>query len=96
MPRAKPSKPSEDIRPLSEVRANIAAVIGQVQDTKRAVILTQHGRSAAVLLDVQTYEELLDELELLRDVRAAEDEIVSGEGMPHGKARAEVLRRLAR
>jgi len=33
--------------------------------TKRPVILTQHGRSAAVLMDVEVYEGLLDEVALL-------------------------------
>src|ERR1043166_3702010 len=41
--------PTQDIRPLGEFRANLAAVVAQVRRTKRPVILTQHGRSAAVL-----------------------------------------------
>ncbi|MBI4558434.1 MAG: type II toxin-antitoxin system Phd/YefM family antitoxin [Candidatus Hydrogenedentes bacterium] len=89
-------KPSEDIRPLSEFRAKIAAVVEHVQETKRPVILTQRGRSTAVLLDVRTYEDLMEEIELLRDVRAAEAEIASGKGIPHRKAKARVLARLAR
>jgi antitoxin YefM len=94
MPKLKPILPGADVRPLSEVRAQIAAVVEQVQDTRRPVILTQRGRSAAVLLDVETYEELLEELELLRDIRAAEEEIAAGKGVAHSRARAEVLKRL--
>ena len=89
-------KPSEDIRPLSEFRANVAGVVEHLQDTKRPVILTQRGRSAAVLLDVETYEDLLEELELLRDVRAAEAEIAAGQGVEHRRAKAQVLARVAR
>ncbi|HVT40674.1 MAG TPA: type II toxin-antitoxin system prevent-host-death family antitoxin [Gemmatimonadaceae bacterium] len=40
--------------------------------TGEPVILTQHGRSAAVLLDLESYEALMDELTPLRDVRVAE------------------------
>jgi len=86
----------EDIRPLSEFRANVAAVLEQVQDTKRAVVLTQHGRSAAVILDVESYEDLLREVELLRDVRAAEAEIATGRGLGHRRAKAQVLARAGR
>ncbi len=89
-------KPTEDIRPLSEFRANVAAVVEQVQDTKRPVILTHRGRSTAVLLDVRTYEDLLEELELLRDVRSAESEIASGQGVAHRRARAQLLDRIER
>jgi antitoxin YefM len=87
---------AEDIRPLSEFRSNIAAVVGQVRDTKRAVILTQHGRSAAVLLDVESYERLMEEVELLRDVRAAEIEVAEGKGISHRRAKAQVLARIGR
>ena len=89
-------KPSEDIQPLSEFRANAAAVLKHVQDTDRPVVLTQHGRGAAVLLGVDRYEALMDELELLRDVQAAELEVAAGKGVAHTKARAQVLKRLAR
>ena len=59
--------PSQDVRPVTEFRAHTSAFLRQIRDTKRAVILTQHGRSAAVLLDVLVYEDLLGELQLLRE-----------------------------
>ncbi len=62
--------PSQDVRPVTEFRAHASAFLQQIRDTKRAVILTQHGRSAAVLLDVAVYEDLLGELTLLRENRA--------------------------
>ena len=83
-------RPSTDVRPVTEFRANTSAFLDQVQATKRPVILTQHGRSAAVLLDVAVYEDMLDEVALLRDVRTAEQEIAKGRAAPHG----EVARRL--
>lgn len=64
MPRL---QPSQDVRPVTEFRAHASAFLEQVRATKRAVILTQHGRSAAVLLDVAVYEELLGELTQLRE-----------------------------
>lgn len=85
-------RPTQDIRPLADFRANLAAVVRQVQRTKRPVILTQHGRSAAVLVDAAEYEALLDRAELLDDVRVAEDEVAAGRGLPHSKAKAAVPR----
>ena len=58
--------PSQDVRPVTEFRAHASAFLEQVRATKRAVILTQHGRSAAVLLDVEVYEDLIGELARLR------------------------------
>lgn len=84
-------RPTQDIRPLADFRANLASVVRQVQRTKRPVILTQHGRSAAVLVDATEYEALLDRAELFDDVRVAEDEIAAGKGIAHGRAKAAVL-----
>ena len=86
-------RPTEDVRPLSEFRANAASFVQQVQGTKRPVILTVHGRSAAVLLDVGEYETLLDQLELLRDVKTAESQLKQGRTVSRAKAREKVLAR---
>lgn len=83
-------RPSTDVRPVTEFRANTSAVIEQMHSTKRPVVLTQHGRSTAVLLDVGVYEGLLDEIEFLRDLRVAEEQIAAGQVIPH----AEVVRRM--
>lgn len=87
-------RPTQDIRPLADFRANLAAVVRHVQRTKRPVILTQHGRSAAVLVDPAEYESLLERAELLDDVRVAEAEVAAGRGVTHSKAKAAVLARL--
>ena len=84
-------RPTQDVRPLTDFRANLAAVVRQVQRTKRPVILTQHGRSAAVLVDAAEYEALVDRAELLNDVRLAENEVSAGQGVAHGRARHAVL-----
>jgi prevent-host-death family protein len=76
-------KPSRDIQPVTAFRANAAQFIEQVQETGQPVVLTQHGRSAAVLLDVDSYEAMVDELALLRDVRLAEEQVVAGKTRSH-------------
>jgi prevent-host-death family protein len=87
---------SQDIRPVTEFRANASAFLDRLQVTKRPVVLTQHGRSAAVLLDVAVYEDLVDELELLRDVKTAEVQAAAGKTAPHAtvakRLRAKLLR----
>lgn len=88
-------RPTVDIQPLTAFRANAASFVEQVQATHRPLILTQHGRSAAVLMGAADYEALVDELELLRDVRAAEREIAEGKGIPHSEAVEALRSRLA-
>jgi len=85
-----PLRPSTDVRPVTEFRANTSAIIEQMHSSRRPLILTQHGRSAAVLLDPEVYEGLIDEIELLRDLSISEAQIAAGQVVPHD----EVVRRM--
>ena len=49
-----------DLRPVTEFRANAAALIAQVRETKRPLVLTQRGRGAVVLVAVEEYEKMLE------------------------------------
>ncbi|TVP74726.1 MAG: type II toxin-antitoxin system Phd/YefM family antitoxin [Gemmatimonadales bacterium] len=93
MPRI---KPSEDVQPLSAFRANAAGFLDQVRETKRPLVLTQHGKSAAVLLEVGQYEALVEEVELVRDIRQAKAELASGQGLSHEEVVKELRARLSR
>ena len=84
----------EDIRPLSEFRADAAGMIQKVRETKRALVLTQRGHSSAVVLDIGEYQQLLDELDLLRDICTAVRQISEGQGVSHQEAQNQALARL--
>ena len=68
----------KDVQPLSEFRANVASFIEKVRTTKRPLVITQHGKSAAVMLDVSEYEMLLEKIELLTDIQTAESQVERG------------------
>ena len=87
-------KIDQDIRPLSEVRTGMAAFIKQVHDTKRPVIITQHGKGVAVLLDAQEYEAILDKIELLTDIQTSINQLENGEGINHADAKERLLKRV--
>lgn len=87
-------KIDQDIRPLSEVRTGIAAFIKQVHDTKRPVIITQHGKGVAVLLDAHEYEAMQEKLELLTDIQTSLSQLEKGSGISHAAARKKVLKRV--
>jgi len=89
-----PPRLSRDIQPLSEFRANTAKFVRHVQETGRPLVLTQHGRGAAVLLKVEEYERLVERAELAEDIRAAEAQLDRGEGVSHRTAREQVRKRL--
>ena len=89
-------KIDQDIKPLSEVRIGIANFIKQVHDTKRPVVITQHGKSVAVLLDAHEYEAIQEKLELLTDIQASLNQLENGRGIAHDDAIEMVLKRVQR
>jgi len=87
-------KIDQDIKPLSEVRTGIANYIRQVRDTKRPVIITQHGKGVAVLMDALEYEIMEEKLELLTDVQTSLSQLANGQGITHLDAKNKVLKRV--
>jgi prevent-host-death family protein len=85
-----------DIKPVSEFRANAAGLIDQVKSSGRPLVLTQRGHSTAVVLDVSEYEQMVDEIDLLRDIRTAVQQIDTGRGVSNRNAKAELRRRFGR
>ena len=86
----------EDIKPMSEFRAHAASCIRQVQNTKRPVVITHHGKGAAVLIDVAEFEAMSQRLELLEDIAAGESQVDAGKGVPHNEARGMFLERISK
>jgi prevent-host-death family protein len=77
---------NDDIHSLSEFRSNASGFINQVHNTKRPLVITQNGKSTAVLLDVSAYEQMVEKIELIQDVEIATAQLSSGKGIPHAKA----------
>ncbi len=82
-----------DIKPVSDFRANAAAVIDGVRQSGRPVVLTQRGRGTAVLVDIRKYQELVEENEVLRDIHASLVDIAEGRTVSHDDAMASLRAR---
>ena len=85
---------NDDIKPLSELRTGIANFIKQVHNTKRPLIITQHGKSVAVLIDATEYEAMQEKIELLTDVQTSINQVENGLGIDHVDAMEKVLGRI--
>jgi antitoxin YefM len=87
-------KVNEDIRPMSEFRTGIATFLKQIHDTRRPLILTQHGKGVAVLLDAGEYEAMQEKIELLQDIQTSISQIEGGQAVEHELAKMTVLKRI--
>ncbi len=84
----------QDIRPMSEFRSGVASFIKQVRETKRPLVITQHGKGVGVLLDVAEYEAMQEKIELLEDIQTSVTQLNEGKGISHEEAKNRVLSRL--
>lgn len=80
---------NQDIRPLSEFRSSTAALIKQVRETKRPLVITQRGRSVGVLLDVEVYEAMQEKIESYdqmqnRRIKTKPSKLIAGKGKISG------------
>ncbi|MDL2210298.1 type II toxin-antitoxin system Phd/YefM family antitoxin [Desulfovibrio sp. OttesenSCG-928-O18] len=74
-------RPSQDIKPISYVKANSAKALEQV-NTSGPMIITQNGEAAAVLMGVKDYENLHESLALLKILTMGKKSIEEGRGSP--------------
>ncbi len=82
----------EDVQPLSEFRSRVSTCIQQVTETKRPLLITQHGKGVAILADVEEFEKLQSRLELLENLYKAELQINEGRGISHEDAKLMVMK----
>jgi antitoxin YefM len=80
------SKLSEDVVPLTEFRNGAAEMLEKLKKTRRPLILTQRGRSAAVVEDIKEYENKMELLELLHSVVRGIEAVDEGDRIPHQEA----------
>jgi prevent-host-death family protein len=71
--------------PLATAKAQLSALIDQVEDTHDRVLITRNGRPVAVLISPEELESLEETLEiisdpgLMRSIRRSEAEVARGE-----------------
>jgi len=81
---------SEDLTPITDFRVRTAELVAKVKKTGRPIILTQRGRSTAVLEDIHEYERRSDRLDLLESVIAGLQATERGEIISHKQAMTEL------
>ena len=85
--------------PVRELRSELSQVIDRVADMREHVIVTRHGRPAAVLIPVGEYEALEETAEILSDsdtltaIEKGRREAVNGATVTLAELRNELARR---
>lgn len=72
-----------DIKPISYIKAHTAEIVRQVGDNKNPIVVTQNGEAKAVILDVDSYQSLIDTINLMKIISIGDRDVKNGRIVAH-------------
>ena len=79
-----------DIKPISYIKAHTAEMIRQVGDNKNPIIVTQNGEAKAVILDVDSYQNLVNAINLMKIISIGDHDIKNGKIVSHDDLKSKI------
>ena len=73
---------------VTTLKRRATEIISTLQDDHAPVLITQHGRPAAYLIDVETFEGLQKKLSLLEGIALGEQAVLDGRTVSNETAKA--------
>ena len=62
----------EDINSVSYFKSNFNQILDNMGENHRPMILTQNGKSAGVFVDIETWENMLKKIQVLKKINEGE------------------------
>ena len=69
---------SAQVKPVSYLKTCLAEVLKDIADNRQPLLITQHGEASAVLLDVKSYEQILETTALLKILALGQRQVSAG------------------
>lgn len=79
---------SQDVVPVTTMKANPAKVINQVTEAHRPVLLTSRGKGVAIVQSIADYEKQVEEMAFMRAVLEGLRDIEKGHTLSVAEVRA--------
>jgi len=72
---------------VTNLKRQATKILADLHESKEAVLITEHGKPSAYLVDVQDYEFMQRRLALLEGLSKGERVVLGGKTTSHNKAR---------
>ena len=69
---------SEQIKPISYLKANAAEVMNKLTESRSPLIITQNGEAKAVIQDIASYEQIQETMALLKILALGQQQVNEG------------------
>jgi len=80
---------------VTTLKRQATRLISELQDTRSPILITQHGKPAAYLVDVDSYDTQRDRIRILEGIARGERAVQEGNILTHDQARKKMKKWLA-
>ncbi|MEZ9949107.1 type II toxin-antitoxin system Phd/YefM family antitoxin [Vibrio breoganii] len=72
---------------VTSLKRQATKILADLHDTKEPVLITEHGKPSAYLVDVDHYEFMQNRLAILEGIARGERALADGKMVPHDEAK---------
>jgi prevent-host-death family protein len=72
---------------VTSLKRQATKILADLHDTKEPVLITEHGKPSAYLVDVADYEFMQNRLVILEGIARGERALADGKALGHGEAK---------
>lgn len=76
--------------PITDLKRQGGKVLEALRADRSPMVITEHGRAAAVLMDIASYEAMTRRYEILKGIEAGEQDIAAGRTLSWEEAKVEL------
>ena len=77
---------------VTALKRRATKILSELENERAPILITRYGKPAAYLVDVETYDELQRQLEILRGIARGERAIEEGRTLLHAQAKKRMAR----
>ena len=75
---------------VTSLKRQATKILADLHESKEPILITEHGKPSAYLIDVQDYEYMQNRLSILEGIARGERSLSEGRTLPHSEARGKM------
>ena len=86
----------QDVKPISYIKTNAAEMMDYINNHKNPIIITQHGEAKGVFLDIESYQDMVNALSLMKLLQFSEKAIREGKVYDNDQVFSELRKKIGK
>jgi prevent-host-death family protein len=84
----------EDVKPISYIKTNAADMMDYINEHKNPIIVTQHGEARGVLMDIESYQGMINAFSIMKLIQISEKAIQDGKVYDNEEVFSEIRKKI--